>query len=238
MERIWPTSEFLPRPLRLNTIFRNLSISREKAFLLDQAIRTTSDTPLLPEILDGREEVLQRVEYLYNKGAARDELTRVLYVDVKLYLAENCLVKTDRMSMANSIELRAPLLDPEIVEFAFSLPSQMKIRGNRCKYILRKLAMKYVCPQIVDIPKTGFSIPIENYLRNVWRSDFENRVLHSDGPVAEFMNIARLNSVWRQFLKGNNAAQTFLWTAYIYSLWFGEFHRRQAFNPSDGADPV
>jgi len=231
IEKIWPVSESLPRPLRLSTIFRNLSISREKAFLLDQAIRVTPDQLLFPEILAGQEEVLQRIKYLYNKGSGRDELTRILYVDAKLYMAEDGLVKTDRMSMANSIELRSPLLDSDIVEFAFSLPGQMKIRGANCKYILKKLAMKYVCPQILDIPKTGFSIPVENYLRGIWRSDFENRVFHSDSPISKFMNIAQLNSVWNKFLKGSNASSKFLWTTYILSLWFSEFHCRQTFNP-------
>ena len=230
LEKIWPVSESLPRPLRLNTIFRNLSIPREKAFFLDQAIRITSDQPLFPEILSGGEEVFQRIKDLYSKGVGRDELTRILYVDVKLYMTEDGLVKTDRMSMANSIELRAPLLDPDIVEFAFSLPGQMKIRGNRCKYILKKLAMKYVCPQILDIPKTGFSIPVENYLRGIWRSDFENRIFHSDSPISEFMNIAQLNSVWNKFLNGSNASSKFLWTTYILAIWFSEFHRRQRFS--------
>ena len=230
MEKIWPISESIPRPLRLNTIFRNLSISREEAFLLDQAIRVTPDQTLFPEILAGREDVLQRIKDLYNKGAGRDELTRTLYVDVKLYMTDDGLVKTDRMSMANSIELRSPLLDSDIVEFAFSLPGQMKIRGANCKYILKKLAMKYVCPQIFDIPKTGFSIPVDNYLRSIWRDDFENRVFHSDNPISEFMNITQLNSVWHKFLQGSSVASKFLWTTYILSLWFSEFHCRQTFN--------
>ena len=233
MEKIWPASESLPRPLRLNTVFRNLSIPGEKAFLLDQAVRIPPEQPLLPEILAGREEVLQRIKELYNKGKGRDELTRILYIDVKMYMIEDGLVKTDRMGMANSIELRAPLLDSEIVEFAFSLPGQMKIRGSRCKYILKKLALKYVCPQILNIPKTGFSIPAENYLRGVWRSDFENRVFHSDSPLAGFVNMAQLNSVWQKFLKGSDMASKLLWTTYILALWFNEFHGMQTFNPGD-----
>ena len=233
MEKIWPASESLPRLLRLNTVFRNLSIPGEKAFLLDQAIRIPANQPLLPEILAGREEVLQMVKDLYAKGKGRDELTRILYIDVKLYMIEDGLVKTDRMSMANSIELRAPLLDSEIVEFAFSLPGQMKIRGDRCKYILKKLAMKYVCPQILNIPKTGFSVPAENYLRGVWRSDFESRVFHPGSPVAEFMNIAQLNSVWHKFLKGSDVSSKLFWATYILSLWFNEFHQRQSFYSGD-----
>jgi asparagine synthase (glutamine-hydrolysing) len=196
-------------------------------------VRVTSDRLLLPDILAGKEEVLQMVNDLYNKAKGRDELTRILYVDVKMYMIENCLVKSDRMSMANSIELRAPLLDSKIVEFAFSLPTQMKIRGSRCKYILKNLAMKYVCPQILDIPKTGFSIPAENYLRSVWRSDFENRVFHADSPLAEFINISQLKTVWGEFLKGNNIMSHFFWTTYILSLWFSEFHQRQGFNSAN-----
>jgi len=87
--------------------------------------------------------------------------------------------------------------------------------------------------RILDIPKTGFSIPVENYLRGIWRSDFENRVFHSDSPISKFMNIAQLNSVWNKFLKGSNASSKFLWTTYILALWFSEFHCRQTFNSED-----
>ena len=227
--KCWPTSGNLPRILRLSTFFRNLAVSREKAFFLDQALRVTPEIPLIPEILAGREEVFHRMETLYRKGLNRDELTRMLYVDAKLYMTENVLVKVDRMSMANSVELRSPLLDTEIVEFAFSLPSLMKIRGRQCKYLLKKLAKEYVYPGILNLPKTGFSVPVESYLRHRWRADFEDRVLRKDSPVAEFLDHVKLNAAWRRFLEGDNVHSGFFFSIYVLALWYSGFHQRQRF---------
>jgi asparagine synthase (glutamine-hydrolysing) len=230
LEKIWPIGEYLPHALRLNTIFRNLAVPSEQAFFLDQALRIVPDSPLLPEVVKGREAALQKVAELYNKGAGRDELTRILYVDMKLYMAEDVLVKADRMSMANSIELRAPLLDSEIVEFAFSLPDRMKIRKKECKYLLRKLAARYVDPQILNLPKTGFSIPVESYMRNSWRSDFESRILSVDSDIFEFIDNIKMHAVWKNFLQGDNSQLSVLWSAYVLSMWFSEFHRKQTFS--------
>jgi asparagine synthase (glutamine-hydrolysing) len=188
---------------------------------------------LFPAIEDSQESAQQKIRDLYNKAIGRDELTRMLYIDVKLYMADDVLVKADRMSMANSIELRSPLLDQDIVAFAFSLPSQMKIRGMSGKYLLKKLAAKYVDPQILNLPKTGFSIPLDHYMRTSWRSDIEDRLLQNDNSISEFVDTARLRSAWQQFLKGSNISLQLLWAIYILSLWFSEFHQQQTFLPHD-----
>jgi asparagine synthase (glutamine-hydrolysing) len=226
---VWPISETLPRALRLNTIFRNLAASGEEAFYMDQALRIMQPNPLVPEIANGHEPAIQRIRDLYNRGAGRDELTRILYVDVKLYMTENVLVKADRMSMANSIELRSPLLDQDVVAFAFSLPGQMKIRRGACKYLLKKLAARHAAPHILHLPKTGFSIPIDHYLRTIWNLDFEERVLRSNGPLSEYIDKRRMTAVWQQFRNGSNVPLQLLWAIYVLALWFSEFHQRQVF---------
>ncbi len=94
-----------------------------------------------------------------------DLLNRQLYADLSLYLADDILVKVDRMSMATSLETRAPFLDADVMELAFSMPGDLKIRNGERKWILKR-AMRGVLPRrILTRKKEGFSIPMKNWLR-------------------------------------------------------------------------
>jgi asparagine synthase (glutamine-hydrolysing) len=225
----WPSSASLPKWLRLQTIFRNLSKSPIEALLMDQAIWNSND--LSPQLgLDsGRKLALQLITDLYKKASRRDALTRILYVDAKLYMAEDVLVKADRMSMANSLELRSPLLDQDIVSFAFSLPSEMKVNGTQTKYLLKKLAADRVTSEILSQPKTGFSIPIENYLRRQCRAMFEDRVLGSSSRINDFIRPDYTRASWNRFLNGENRNFQFFWALFVLAIWLDYFHYKQQF---------
>jgi asparagine synthase (glutamine-hydrolysing) len=94
-----------------------------------------------------------------------DLLNRQLYADLSLYLADDILVKVDRMSMATSLETRAPFLDADVMELAFSMPGHFKIRNGERKWILKR-AMAGILPErILNRKKEGFSIPMKNWLR-------------------------------------------------------------------------
>ena len=103
------------------------------------------------------------------RGAHTDDLlNRQLYTDLQVYLADDILVKVDRMSMATSLETRAPFLDVEVMELAFSMPGHLKIRGGERKYVLKK-AMKHLLPDsVLTRAKEGFSIPMKHWLRREW----------------------------------------------------------------------
>jgi asparagine synthase (glutamine-hydrolysing) len=103
---------------------------------------------------------------LRREAADLDERDRALYVDVRSYLVDNCLPKVDRMSMACSLEVRVPLLDREVLDFAFRLPSRHKFDQNQTKILLKKVAARHVPRECVYRGKQGFSIPIKHWLRN------------------------------------------------------------------------
>jgi asparagine synthase (glutamine-hydrolysing) len=104
------------------------------------------------------------LESYFQRAAHADPLAQQQYVDIKTYLADNILTKVDRMSMAASIEVRVPLLDHRIVEFALNLPPSMKLRWGQTKVILRE-AMNSTLPDVVlNKPKQGFSIPLKHWL--------------------------------------------------------------------------
>ncbi len=94
-----------------------------------------------------------------------DLLNRQLYADLSVYLADDILVKVDRMSMATSLETRAPFLDVDVMELAFSLPGRMKVRGSERKYILKRALRGILPEEILARRKEGFSIPMKNWLR-------------------------------------------------------------------------
>jgi asparagine synthase (glutamine-hydrolysing) len=112
-----------------------------------------------------RSDVYQPVRDTLARYNADDVLNRQLYMDLSVYLADDILVKVDRMSMATSLETRAPFLDTDVMELAFSMPGDFKIRGGERKWILKR-AMRGVLPErILTRRKEGFSIPMKNWLR-------------------------------------------------------------------------
>jgi len=104
-------------------------------------------------------------EHHFAAVAGRSTLARMQYVDIKTWLPDDLLVKADKMTMSASIELRVPFLDPEVVEFGWSLPSSVKIHGGVRKALLKEIASQYVPRDLMYRPKQGFPTPISKWLR-------------------------------------------------------------------------
>jgi asparagine synthase (glutamine-hydrolysing) len=113
-----------------------------------------------------REHSLEPVRRLQAKLGRRNMLDAMLYIDTKTWLPDELLIKADKMTMANSVELRVPLLDHKVLEFATSLPSNFKLNGFKTKYILKKALNQRIPVEIRDRKKTGFPVPYESWLRN------------------------------------------------------------------------
>jgi asparagine synthase (glutamine-hydrolysing) len=120
-------------------------------------------------------EMAHRVNKTRSTGVARDFISRksgggvlekMMYVDTKIWLPDDLLIKADRMTMANSVELRVPFLDHKVLEFAARLPRNQKVRGWGMKYLLKKALVKHVPREILDRRKVGFSNPSVSWLRN------------------------------------------------------------------------
>lgn len=147
----------------------------------DETVRLTNWFPLfnremkaalLSEGLKGELEDVA-TDQLFAEQLARsdatDPLNRMLYVDTKLWLPDDLLARGDKMSMAASLEARVPLLDHKLVEFAASLPPNLKLRGLTRKYLLKKVSRAWLPPEIVDRKKKGFPMPFAVWFRNELR---------------------------------------------------------------------
>ena len=98
-------------------------------------------------------------------GRATDAVNRVIDVDIQTYLSDNILTKVDIASMAHSLEVRCPIVDHEVMQFAASLPGSLKIRGLKTKWLLRQVAKDLLPKRILTRPKRGFGLPIDRWMR-------------------------------------------------------------------------
>jgi asparagine synthase (glutamine-hydrolysing) len=154
----------------------------------------------------------------YNKQKNSDHLSRILYTDLKLYLPGDVLVKVDRMSMANALEVRSPLLDHKVIEFAARIPSNIKMKNGQKKYILKKSFEKILPKDILSRKKHGFDVPLDQWFRNEL-VDMANQYLILNDEITRFFNRDVIVQLWaaHQSNKANNG--TLLWTIFMFSLW-------------------
>lgn len=234
LAKIWPDTSRLPRPLRLATLFRNLSVSPAEAFFWDLSILRGTGKLFSQKLSQLPNYPLELVKKLYHKHRDLDPLNRAMYVDTKLYMCEDVLVKADRISMAHSLELRSPLLDKSILEKAFSIPSSEKIKNGLGKLPLRELAKTRVAPEILDFPKTGFSFPAQKFLREKWSEELQKLLnLHQD-VLAEWISIPEVKKRVRKFLKGENSQFQLVWSLFVLLIWIESFHNKQTFQNHSG----
>ena len=128
-------------------------------------------TALFPDLPDGRGLIGK-----YIRDDQSGKTSALMCADRILYLPDDILVKVDRMSMKSSLGVRAPYLDPEILAFSERIPLAMKIRGRSLKYLLKKVALRYLPPEIVYRPKHGFMVPMARWIKEAGEEDVVKRV--------------------------------------------------------------
>lgn len=156
-------------------------------------------------------------EWLLAEG---DLDTRMMQADVATYLADDILVKVDRASMARSLEVRGPLLDHRIVEFAFSLPLRMKVRDGVSKWILRQLAHRDVPRRLLDRPKMGFGVPIDRWLRGPLRDWAESLLSRGELESCGVFRPEPVEAIWRDHLAGTRSHAPQLWMVLMLQAWW------------------
>jgi asparagine synthase (glutamine-hydrolysing) len=164
----------------------------------------------------------QTIQY-YNEADAEDHLSRILYADIKTYLVGDILVKVDRMSMANSLEVRAPILDHRVVEYAASIPSHLKLHNNEKKYILKKAFGRLLPSDILYRKKMGFSVPLARWLRKELKATTEEKLLKSDNRLSNYFSIDEINKIWLEHQCGDKDHSAALWSLLMFELWHQKY---------------
>jgi asparagine synthase (glutamine-hydrolysing) len=148
---------------------------------------------------------------------------QMMAFDFETYLPGDCLTKVDRMSMAHSIESRVPLLDHLVVEFAASLPIDMKINGDRRKHLLRKLAFRLVPQELLDRPKQGFGVPIGHWFRGSMRDVCGDVLRSAETRQRGYFNPAFVDRIFDEHLAGKRDHSLRLWQLVIFELWHRQY---------------
>jgi len=220
---IYPASSKLPKPLRLKTIFKNLAVDDCEAFMRDLVW-------LLPEernkfyssdflhALHGFTPFMAVAPY-YIENDALSAMAKAQYADINFYMTDDVLVKVDRMSMAHSLEVRSPLLDYRILEFAAGLPDKYKLNRSKGKLVLRRLAEKRCPPQVNRQPKLGFSIPAADWLRKELKDIVEESLGSKNSIIWSIFKKRELDRAWSRHLTGQKDYNVFLWGLIMLYMW-------------------
>ena len=134
---------------------------------------------------------IEVVKHHYDRAKALDPLSRIQYVDMKTYLVDDILVKVDRASMANSLEVRCPLLDHKLMELIAQIPSHLKLHKGTGKYIFKKALERVLPSEVRYRRKKGFSVPVAEWFRGELKAFVYESIL---GRQDEFLNPVFLNS--------------------------------------------
>ncbi|NJN93624.1 MAG: asparagine synthase (glutamine-hydrolyzing) [Anaerolineales bacterium] len=176
-----------------------------------------------------------RADYLAQRfpyPAADSMVASAQYCDLKSYLPGDILVKVDRMSMANSLEIRSPLLDYRIAELAFSMPLSLKLPkpypdGSTGKFILKELAAQYLGRDYVYRPKLGFGIPIGRWLRED-KANYLKDTLNNSSPIYNYLDRQAVQPLIKAHLSGQSDNAFKLWNLLLFDGWLRYIHSPQA----------
>lgn len=154
-----------------------------------------------------------------------DFTNTMIYGDLLSYRPNDLMVKTDRASMAVSLEARAPLMDYELCEYAWRLPAHLKIRGGQGKYILRDILKKYVPEELYDRPKMGFSVPLNDWLKGSLK-EWAGDLLSPDALKNQgLLDTALINDLWKNFQNNEDfqPVRKDLWSIIMFQAWYNRW---------------
>lgn len=218
---LYPKADWAPRVFRGKATFENLACSHIEGYFRSVSACRPETKRLLLHLDVQRElkgyDTLDLFRAHYDRAGTTDPLSRIQYVDVKTYLPDDILVKVDRASMANSLEVRSPLLDHRFIELTARIPSSLKLKGAVGKYIFKKSLEKLVPDEVLYRKKMGFAVPLASWLRKDLKPMAESLLLTSqpDGMLDK-RGVERL---WKEHQSGLRNRSTELWTLLMFRLW-------------------
>jgi asparagine synthase (glutamine-hydrolysing) len=162
----------------------------------------------------------------YWKDASHAGQQAMLWTDLSTYLTDDILVKVDRMSMANSLEVRSPLLDHKVVEFMAQVQRKHKYTYRESKILLRRLAERYVPAAILDRPKQGFAIPLAAWLQNELRPWLEEILLSPQAVERGFFSEVALRKMVADHLARRRDYSQQLWALLMLEVFLGQCESR------------
>jgi asparagine synthase (glutamine-hydrolysing) len=219
----WPRVRAFPRPLRLGNVLENLGRDPAGAYYADLCFLKPQDARALlgkaPTRDPADSPVYEQVTRPYRECPSDSAVQRAQYADLKIYMPNDPLVKVDRMSMANSLEIRCPLLDHKLVELAFQIPTHIKMQNGEPKSLLRSLAERRLPKKILSLPKKGFTAPIGSWLAGSYAEQFRHDVLGPSSRSRDIVNSERVARLFDEHRSGSADHAFALWAVWMLERW-------------------
>jgi asparagine synthase (glutamine-hydrolysing) len=218
---IYPKLDWAPRMVRAQATFRAFSRNPVEGYFYSvSGIKPELKSALLSRELYQQVNGYGPIELFrdyYARPTNADHLSRLQYLDIKTYLVDDILVKVDRASMANSLEVRCPILDHRFMELVARIPSSLKLRNGRGKYIFKKALTPILPQEILLRQKQGFAVPLSAWFRDEIKNFTADIILGPD-PLG-VLNGKVVESLWNKHQSGSRDYSTPLWTILMYRLW-------------------
>ncbi|RXJ93704.1 asparagine synthase (glutamine-hydrolyzing) [Malaciobacter molluscorum] len=163
-----------------------------------------------------KKRLFKKVPTFKTETTKKDPVDWMSYTDLKVWLGQSLLSKVDKISMANSLEVRTPFLDYRLVDYMFSVDSQIKV-GNTNKYLLKKIAFKYIPKEIINRTKKGFNSPFNEWIHNEYKDSILNTILEVNNQTNLFNN-QYIKHIYD--LAKTRKFKQHLWSLYIFSRWY------------------
>jgi asparagine synthase (glutamine-hydrolysing) len=220
---LYPKMDWAPRMFRAKSTFQSLArTSTVEGYFsgiscCPPALKKQLLTGDIQRQLNGYDSA-EVMRYHWNRAGTLDPLSRIQYVDMKTYLVDDILVKVDRASMANSLEVRCPLLDHKLMELIAQIPSGLKLNNGRGKYIFKKSLEPVLPREILTRAKKGFSVPVAEWFRGELKDLTQDAIFQREDGV---LNSAFLTQCWKQHQRGQRDWSALLWTVLMFKTWQG-----------------
>jgi len=212
---------------RGSSLLQSLSSDPARAFFLSNSFfrghiwERLVSAPFATEL--GDYDSSQLTQAYYESADTDDHLSKLLYTDIKSYLPGDILVKVDRMSMANSLETRAPLLDYRVVDFAATVPAQMKIHNGEGKSVLKSAFEGMLTDETLYRQKMGFSVPLASWLRREIAPVAEKYLCAENSGLSNFFQLPAIRSLWLEHRNGSRDYSQELWSLLMFEIWWQHY---------------
>jgi asparagine synthase (glutamine-hydrolysing) len=209
--------------MRAKTLLTNVSLSAAAAYantltICRQPLRRTLLAPDVRLMLDGYEPEVH-VRDAFAEAPEGDALAGMIAADIAFVLPEDYLVKVDRASMANGLEVRPPLLDHELLELTARIPSRYKVSGGETKWLMKRAFADVIPPDLLRKPKQGFESPVDQWMRGTLRPVFESAVLGATASVGELIDQNTARRLLTEHVRRQSRHGQVLWSLLVLAKW-------------------
>ena len=216
----------IPVDFKGKSFINRASKTVEERFIGNANLFTDKEKRKILKNTDGMLKPTEITKPYYNNVKNLDDITKMQYIDINLWMVGDILLKADRMSMANSLELRVPFLDKEVFKLASTLPLKFKVNDENTKYAMRKAALKNLPEEVAKRKKLGFPVPTrvwlrqEKYYKKV-KEEFESE------NANKFFNQEEIIKLLDIHYKGKKDNSRKIWAIYVFLIWYKEFFNEE-----------